>query len=132
MPVNLKGRSFLTLKDFTPDEIRYMLNLAADQRMDRIHQTIAPNLDQVVQGVDTPASAVPVPVFLSSHVNQAVMLFMPVIWSVSFQYARLVKLQVSEQVRLPCCLNLLFGYAGHNTGTAFRFIVLSPPSSMIA
>ena len=24
MPVNLKGRSFLTLKDFTPDEIRYM------------------------------------------------------------------------------------------------------------
>ena len=26
MPVNLKGRSFLTLKDFTPDEIRYMLN----------------------------------------------------------------------------------------------------------
>ena len=28
MPVNLKGRSFLTLKDFTPDEIRYMLNLA--------------------------------------------------------------------------------------------------------
>ena len=24
MPVNLKGRSFLTLKDFTPDEIRYI------------------------------------------------------------------------------------------------------------
>ena len=30
MPVNLKGRSFLTLKDFTPDEIRYMLDLAQD------------------------------------------------------------------------------------------------------
>ena len=30
MPVNLKGRSFLTLKDFTPDEIRYLLKLAAD------------------------------------------------------------------------------------------------------
>ena len=30
MPVNLKGRSLLTLKDFTPDEIRYLLNLAAD------------------------------------------------------------------------------------------------------
>lgn len=30
MPVNLKGRSFLTLKDFTPDEIRYMLDLARD------------------------------------------------------------------------------------------------------
>ena len=32
MPVNLKGRSLLTLKDFTPDEIRYLLNLAADQQ----------------------------------------------------------------------------------------------------
>ncbi len=30
MPVNLKGRHFITLKDFTPEEIRYMLNLAAD------------------------------------------------------------------------------------------------------
>ena len=30
MPVNLKGRSFLTLMDFTPDEINYLLNLAAD------------------------------------------------------------------------------------------------------
>ena len=25
MPVNLKGRSFLTLMDFTPGEIRYLL-----------------------------------------------------------------------------------------------------------
>ena len=30
MPVNLKGRSFLTLMDFTPAEIDYLLNLAAD------------------------------------------------------------------------------------------------------
>ena len=30
MAVNLKGRSFLTLKDFTPEEIRYMLNLSLD------------------------------------------------------------------------------------------------------
>ncbi len=30
MAVNLKGRNFLTLKDFTPDEIRYLLHLAAD------------------------------------------------------------------------------------------------------
>lgn len=30
MPVNLKGRSLLTLKDYTPDEIRYLLNLAFD------------------------------------------------------------------------------------------------------
>ena len=30
MAVNLKGRSFLTLKDFTPQEIRYMLELSKD------------------------------------------------------------------------------------------------------
>jgi ornithine carbamoyltransferase len=30
MPVNLKGRSFLTLKDFSPEEIRYLLDLARD------------------------------------------------------------------------------------------------------
>lgn len=30
MAVNLKGRNFLTLKDFTSDEIEYLLNLAAD------------------------------------------------------------------------------------------------------
>ena len=29
MPVNLKGRSFLTLMDFSPEEIRYLLDLAA-------------------------------------------------------------------------------------------------------
>ncbi len=30
MPVNLKGRSFLTLKDFSTQEIRYMLDLSRD------------------------------------------------------------------------------------------------------
>ena len=30
MAVNLKGRSFITLKDYTPEEIRYLLELAAD------------------------------------------------------------------------------------------------------
>lgn len=30
MPINLKGRSFLTLMDFTPEEIRYLLDLAHD------------------------------------------------------------------------------------------------------
>ena len=29
LDMNLKGRSFLTLKDYTPDEIRYLVNLAA-------------------------------------------------------------------------------------------------------
>jgi ornithine carbamoyltransferase len=30
MPVNLRGRSFLTLKDFTPEEIRHLLDLSRD------------------------------------------------------------------------------------------------------
>ena len=30
MAVNLKGRSFLTLMDFSPVEIRYLLDLAHD------------------------------------------------------------------------------------------------------
>ncbi len=30
MPVNLKGRSLLTLKDYTPEEVRYLLDLSAD------------------------------------------------------------------------------------------------------
>ena len=30
MPVNLRGRSLLTLRDFTPEEIRYMLDLSHD------------------------------------------------------------------------------------------------------
>ena len=30
MPVSLKGRSFLTLLDFTPLEIRYLIDLAHD------------------------------------------------------------------------------------------------------
>ncbi len=30
MPVNLRGRNFLTLKDFTPEEIKYLLDLAKD------------------------------------------------------------------------------------------------------
>ena len=28
--MNLKGRSFLTLKDFTPEEIEYLVDLAAE------------------------------------------------------------------------------------------------------
>ena len=29
--MNLKGRNFLTLKDFTPEEITYMIDLAAEK-----------------------------------------------------------------------------------------------------
>ena len=32
MAVNLKGRSFLTLKDFTPEEIVYLIDLAAEYK----------------------------------------------------------------------------------------------------
>ena len=35
MPVNLKGRNLLTLKDFTPEEIRYMLDLAHDLKRNK-------------------------------------------------------------------------------------------------
>lgn len=41
MAVNLKGRSFLTLMDFTPAEIRYMLDLAHDLKAKKragVHQ----------------------------------------------------------------------------------------------
>lgn len=43
MAVNLKGRSFLTLMDFSPEEIRYMLDLAADLKVKKragIHNDI--------------------------------------------------------------------------------------------
>ena len=30
MPVNLRGKNFLTLLDFTPDQIRYLLDLSRD------------------------------------------------------------------------------------------------------
>jgi len=33
MPISLKGRSLLTLKDFTPREIKYLLNLSRDLKM---------------------------------------------------------------------------------------------------
>ena len=35
MAVNLKGRSFLTLQDFTPAEIRYLLDLGHDLKAKR-------------------------------------------------------------------------------------------------
>ena len=35
MALNLKGRSFLTLEDFTPGEIRYLLDLGHDLKAKR-------------------------------------------------------------------------------------------------
>ena len=35
MAINLKGRNFLTLKDFTPEEIQYMIDLSAGKKEKR-------------------------------------------------------------------------------------------------
>ena len=32
MGINIRGRSFLTLLDFTPEEINYLLDLSAESR----------------------------------------------------------------------------------------------------
>lgn len=101
-----------------------MSDFATYQSMNRIHKTISPNLDQVVQRIDTPSTAVPVPVPFPDQIYQTVMLLMPEIRSIPFQHAGFMELQVSKQVSFPRCLNLFFGYAGHSTGTVFLFIVL--------
>jgi ornithine carbamoyltransferase len=44
MAVNLKGRSFLTLRDFTPGEIRYLLDLGRDLKAKRRNGVYAPAL----------------------------------------------------------------------------------------
>ena len=42
--MNLKGRNFLILKDFTPDEITYMIDLAADLKAKKAElKSIAPH-----------------------------------------------------------------------------------------
>ena len=40
MALNIRGRSFLTLLDYTPEEIRYLLDLAAEFK--RMKQTGTP------------------------------------------------------------------------------------------
>ncbi|MCI2055520.1 MAG: ornithine carbamoyltransferase [Oscillibacter sp.] len=44
MAVNLKGRSFLTLQDFTPEEIRYLLDLGHDLKTKRRAGIHAPTM----------------------------------------------------------------------------------------
>ena len=43
MAINLKGRSFLTLADFTPAEIRYLLDLGHDLKAKRRAGICAPH-----------------------------------------------------------------------------------------
>ena len=107
----------LLIPVFLPDFSTY-------QSMNRIHKTISPNLNQVVQRIDTPSTAVPVPVPFPGHIYQTVMLLMPKIRSIPFQHTGFMELQVSKQISFPRCLNLFFGYAGHCTGTVILFIVL--------
>ena len=45
MAVNLKGRSFLTLNDFTPGEIRYMLDLSKDLKAKKRMGIVGKNLE---------------------------------------------------------------------------------------
>ncbi|MBO4832089.1 MAG: ornithine carbamoyltransferase [Oscillospiraceae bacterium] len=45
MAVDLKGRSFLTLKDYTPEEIRYLLDLAHRLKADKKAGKIGHSLD---------------------------------------------------------------------------------------
>ncbi len=44
MPFNLKGRSFLTLLDFSPDEIQFLIDLAADLKAAKYNGTEVPRL----------------------------------------------------------------------------------------
>jgi len=46
MAVNLKGRSFLTLKDFTPGEIRYFLDLSKDLKAKKRAGIIGKSLER--------------------------------------------------------------------------------------
>ena len=43
MAVNLKGRSFLTLADFTPEELRYLLDLGHDLKAKRRGRRLRPH-----------------------------------------------------------------------------------------
>ena len=44
MAVNLKGRSFLSLADFTPEELRYLLDLGHDLKAKRRAGVCAPTM----------------------------------------------------------------------------------------
>ena len=51
MTVNLKGRSFLTLMDFTPEEIRYLIDLSHELKAKKKSGTIG----HLLEGKTIPA-----------------------------------------------------------------------------
>ena len=49
--MSLKGRHFLTLKDFTPEEIRYMLDLAKDLKKKKKEGVVEKPLEGYSQSI---------------------------------------------------------------------------------
>lgn len=99
-----------------------ILHCRSRQCVYRIHKAVSPDLHEVVQSVDPFSSAVPVPVILCRDIDQTVVFFMPVVGSVTLQYAAFVPFQIGKQIRLPRLPDLLLGYAGHGVLAALLFI----------
>ena len=79
---------------------------AAYQPFHSIHKAVPPDLHEIIHGVDLSSSAVPVPVILARHINQAVMLIMAVIGAFLFQHTAFVGKQISQQINFPCLVDL--------------------------
>ena len=66
----------------------------AYQMFHSIHKAVPADFHEVIHGVDLSSAAVPVPVILACHINQAVMLIMAVIGAFLFQHAAFVGKQI--------------------------------------
>ena len=78
----------------------------AYQMFHSIHKAVPADFHEVIHGVDFSSTAVPVPVILARHINQAVMLIMAVIGAFLFQHTAFVRKQVSQQINFPCLVDL--------------------------
>ena len=81
----------------------------ACQPLHSIHKAVPPDFHEVIHGIDLSSTAVPVPVILARHINQAVMLIMAIISSLWLQYAFFIGKQISQQINFPCRFNLFLG-----------------------
>ena len=53
--MNLKGRNFLTLKDFTPEEIEYLIDLSAELKAKKKHTSnLEDQHNRLPQGFQNP------------------------------------------------------------------------------
>ena len=66
----------------------------ACQPLHSIHKAVPPDFHEVIHGIDLSSTAIPVPVILARHINQAVMLPMAVIGAFPFQHAAFVGKQI--------------------------------------